>query len=487
MPIFTLAAQIGQCFRLSVFTIKHCELNYFKRLLSPEGSTVILLDLLYLLAFILLSPWWLAMLLIKPGFRAGIFARFHLRKDISLPQPSIWLHGSSAGEIDLLRPLVSKLERESSNCSIVVSVFSISGYTAAKKAFPEYRVIYFPADFSVVIRQFIRVLHPCLIVLVESEFWPNFIATVTTAGVPVIVLNGRMSQKSFRAHRRIRLIPWVLRKVSLFAVQTDDDASRFRDLGVEANLLRVTGNMKYDLLDPSGLNGWRNQRRVLRERYAIDEDMLVFVGGSIHRGEDVVLASAYDRLVSEGYRLRMIIVPRYPAESRAVSRALEQRGLVAVQKTEVSGDEHDIFSDPLRVLIVDTMGELRQFYAMSDIAYVGGSLLYRGSNKGGHNLMEPAICGAAVMFGPYNYSFRETVRDLLENHAGLLVHDPEEIYANLRSFLDDPQSVADMGSKARQVILNKRGATGKNFTLLKNYVPSGRAWRQSTSRYRIPL
>jgi 3-deoxy-D-manno-octulosonic-acid transferase len=183
----------------------------------------------------------------------------------------------------------------------------------------------------------------------------------------------------------------------------------------------------------------------------------------------------------------MIIVPRYPAESRAVSRALEQCGLVAVQKTEVSGDEHDIFSDPLRVFIVDTMGELRQFYAMSDIAYVGGSLLYRGSNKGGHNLMEPAICGAAVMFGPYNYSFRETVRDLLENHAGLLVHDQEEIYANLRSFLDDPLSVADMGGKARQVILNKRGATGKNFALLKNYVPSGRTWRHSTSRYRIPL
>ncbi len=432
-----------------------------------------LLDIFYLLVLILLSPWWLLMLTTKPAFRAGIAARFTLRNaDIPLPE-SVWLHGSSAGEIDLLRPLVSKIEQRSAGCNIVVSAFAMSGYAAAKKAFPQHCVIYFPADFSPVIKRFLKTIRPVLIVLVESEIWPNFIATVTKRGIPVCILNGRMSQKSFQAHRRTRLIPWALKKISLFAVQTDDDASRFLELGVSEKRLSITGNMKYDLQDRSDPQDWQRARRTLRELYGIDEDMPVFIGGSIHRGEDLALAWAYHRLVRDGYRLRLIIVPRYPAESLAVGRVLEQHGLVARCKTGLSGDEGDVLGDPLRVLIVDTIGELKKFYAMSDIAYVGGSLLYRGSNKGGHNLMEPAILGLTVMFGPCNYSFRDTVRDLLESRAGLLVHDRGEIHSSLKGLLDDPVFAADMGDKARQVILNNRGATDKNFALLEKYMPFG--------------
>lgn len=398
-------------------------------------------------------------------------ARFILR-DVSIPFPeSIWLHGSSAGEIDLLRPLVSEIEQQSTGCNIVVSAFSISGFAAAKNAFPQHCVIYLPADFSLVIKRFLKVLRPALIVLIESEFWPNFIATATISGIPVCVLNGRMSQKSFQAHRRTRLIPWALKKVSLFAVQTEEDAARFRGLGVPADRLWVTGNMKYDLHDQSDPEERHSLRRKLRERYAIDEDMPVLVGGSIHRGEDLALAWAYRQLVRDGYRLRLVVVPRYPAESSAVSQALEQHGLVAQRKEGLSGDDQDVFADPLRVLVVDTIGELKQFYAMSDIAYVGGSLLYRGSNKGGHNLMEPAILGVAVMFGPHNYSFRETVRDLLDNDAGLLVHDRNEIYSSLKGLLDKPAFTSDMGSRARQVILNNRGATDQNIGLLGKYLP----------------
>ena len=410
------------------------------------------------------------MLAVKPAFRAGVAARFVLR-DASTPLPeSIWFHGSSAGEIDLLRPLIKKIERRPGNCHIVVSAFAISGYVAAKKTFPQHSVIYFPAEFSPVIKRFLRALRPGLIVLVESELWPNFIATVTNAGVPVCVLNGRMSQKSFHAHRRMRLIPWALKKVSLFAVQTEEDASRFRKLGVPGKRLSVTGNMKYDLQEPSKPEDRQIARQTLRERHAIDEDMPVFIGGSIHQGEDLALAWAYHRLVSDGYRIRMIIVPRYPADSSAVSRTLEKHELVPLRKSGLSDDEYDIFADPRRVLIVDTIGELKQFYAMADIAFVGGSLHHRGSNKGGHNLMEPAILGLAVMFGPYNYSFRETVRDLLEESAGILVHDRDEILTSLKGLLDKPACAANMAGKARQVILNNRGATEQNFELIKRYI-----------------
>lgn len=413
----------------------------------------------------------LLMLAIKPAFREGFGARFILRNKNTAVRESVWLHGSSAGEIDLLRPLVAEIERRSPTISIVVSAFSISGFAAAKTAFPQHRVIYFPVDFSPVIRQFLRALRPALIVLVESEFWPNFIATVSKSDIPVCVLNGRMSQKSFQAHKRTRLIPWVLKKVSLFAVQTESDATRFHDLGVPQSQIRVTGNMKYDLQDGSRPEDAQKERRKLRQRYAVGQDMPVIIGGSIHRGEDLALAWAYRRLVEDGYRLRLIVVPRYPAESAVVSHALQQHQLTPLRKSDLSHKEHDIFDDPLQVLVIDTIGELKSYYAMSDIAYVGGSLLPRGSNKGGHNLMEPAVLGLAVMFGPYNYSFRDTVRDLLENRAGLLVHDRDEIYSNLKGLLDEPALIANMGSRARQLILRKRGATGQNIALLEKYLP----------------
>lgn len=442
------------------------------RLELPREPSLLLLDAFYLLLLVLLSPWWLWMLATKPAFRADINARFALRDDCTSPTGSIWLHGSSAGEIDLLRPFVNKLEQRRDDHRIVVSAFSISGYTAAKKLFPQHCVIYFPADFSPVIRRFLKVLKPRLIVLVESEFWPNFIATATNAGIPTCVLNGRMSYKSFQAHRWTRLIPWALDKVSLFAVQTEDDASRFHDLGVAKNRITVTGNMKYDQQDRSESQDWELVRRTLRECYAIDEDMPVLIGGSIHQGEDQALAWAYQRLISEGYRLRMIIVPRYPADSPAIGRTLHDHDLLPVPMSTVPDDEMDFFGNQRRVLVVDTIGELKNFYAAADIAFVGGSLYSRSSNKGGHNLMEPAILGLAVMFGPHNYSFRETVRDLLEDRAGLLVHDQDEIYSSLTGLLDKPLTATDMGNRAREIILNNRGATDLNFELLEKYLPS---------------
>ena len=430
---------------------------------------MLILDLAYVLAFILLSPLWLLMLVFKPATRAGLLQRFVP----AAGQPvndTVWLHGSSAGEIDLLRPLVERIEERFPDNSIVISAFAISGYTFARKAFPQHRVIYFPADLSFIVRHFFHVLHPALIVVVESEFWPNFFATAKRSKIPLCVLNGKMSAKSFRSHRKTGLIAWALRKVSLFAVQTDDHAARLRGLGVDAASIHVTGNMKYDLSDAADGS---EERRKLRSEYDLGDDMPVWIGGSIHRGEDEALAWAQSRLAGDEYALQLVIVPRYPADAPAIAGVFENHGLKAVRKTELSGSGGTVFSDPRSVLIVDTIGDLKRYYAMSDVAYVGGSLHFRGSNKGGHNLMEPAILGIAPLFGPYNFSFQETVRALLDGDAGLLVHDQDEIYRALKAFLDSPGSAAEMGAKARQVILRNRGATEQNFTLIEPYI-SGR-------------
>jgi len=434
---------------------------------------VLILDLAYLSVFILSSPLWLLLFVIKPAFRTGLRERFVPGDDGRAVSSTIWLHGSSAGEIDLLRPLVSRIEEKYPDSDIVISAFAVSGYAFARKAFPKHRVIYFPVDLAFIIRRFFRVLNPKLIVVVESEFWPSFFAAAKRADIPLCVLNGKMSAKSFRSHKRTRLIPWALRKATLFAVQTDDHATRIHGLGVAADAIHVTGNMKYDLSDATGSNDSSEERRTLRTRYGLREDMPVWIGGSIHRGEDEALAWVQSRLAGGKYALQLVIVPRYPADAPAIAGVFENHGLKAVRKTELDGSGEAVFSDPRSVLIVDTIGDLKRYYAMSDVAYVGGSLHFRGSNKGGHNLMEPAILGIAPLFGPYNFSFQETVRALLDGDAGLLVHDQDEIYRALKAFLDSPGSAAQMGTKARQVILRNRGATEQNFTLIEPYI-SGR-------------
>ena len=447
---------------------------------------MMLLDILYATVFVIALPWILFMLLTRPAFRAGLLARFRPGLEHDPARKTIWLHGSSAGEIDLLRALVEPVENLPGSHRIVISAFSISGYTVAKKAFPEHAVIYFPADFSFVVRRFLRAIDPVLIVLVESELWPNFIATVHNAGIPVCVVNARISEKSFRKHQRIRLIPRALSKLDLIAAQTEEDAARFNDLGVDPGRLHVTGNMKYDRCDTGDERENEVLRQRLREQYGIASEMPVLIGGSVHRGEDRVIVSVYKRLIDAGHELRLVLVPRYPAEAPAVMGELENHGLEGVRKTTRTRHPETVFERPSRVLIVDTMGELGHFYAMSDIAYVGGSLHYRGSNKGGHNLMEPAVLGIAVLFGPYNYSFRETVRDLLAAGGGMLVHDEEELVARLESLLTDPQARAEMGRRARRVVFENRGAARQNLQLLREYLPPGGVRPDSTTNQGIP-
>lgn len=448
---------------------------------------MLLLDVLYAAAFIVLSPWVLVMIIFRPSFRAGISARFRPALHAEPSRPTVWLHGSSAGEIDLLRALAGQVETLPGDYRIVISAFAVSGYTAAKKAFPQHTVIYFPVDFSPVVRRFLRVIQPKLIVLVESELWPNFIATSDRAGIPVCVVNARMSEKSFRGHRRLPLIPWALRKLSMLAAQTAEDAARFRSLGVADDRLHVTGNMKYDLCETGNADEILELRRQLRTRYGVAEETPVVIGGSLHRGEDKAFAWAYKRLLDAGQELCLVLVPRYPAEAPATVGELEQIGLVGVLKSDLIDDEKPVFEDRSHVLVVDTIGELRRLYTMSDIAYVGGSLHYRGSNKGGHNLMEPAVLGTAVLFGPHNYSFRETVRDLLEAGAGKLVYDQDELLASLTQLLDDPESRKEIGRRARRVVLDNRGAASQNLRLLRDYLPSGSVRSDSHTNEGIPI
>ena len=420
----------------------------------------LLLDCAYLLACVLASPWILYRLLLAPGRRD-----FAMRFGVGLPAPSersVWLHASSVGEITLLKPLVALLEREQPGTPLVISAFTSTGLATARKLYPRHTVVPLPFDLSFVVRRALERFDPRLVIIAESELWPNFIRVSHRRGAAVAIVNGKMSAKSQRVHARRGLIPRVLAEVDLFAVQTDEHAERFRSLGVPAERIRVTGNMKYDLTRASGA---AEQRTELRRALGYSDADVVIIGGSLHEREDEALLDAFAAARAANDRAALIIVPRYPAEAPAVEQHTTARGQRAVLKSALDAGRA---SAPGRdgVLIVDTLGELGRLYAASDVAFVGGSLFYRAANKGGHNVMEPAILAVPVLFGPYNFSFKETVEDLLAAKAGLMIHDARELGGALGRLVADDAARRDLGVRGQLVVSAGQGASARNYELL---------------------
>lgn len=420
----------------------------------------ILLDFVYLLAAVFASPW-LAYRLIARGDWRGLPARFGAGLGPRM-HASIWLHGSSAGEIALLVPLVRLLEQGLVANPLVISAYSATGIVAARRAFPRHRVILFPFDLSFVVGRVLRCLDPRLIVIVESEFWPNFLRVANRHRVPIAVINGKMSAKSFRFYSRTRVVPMLLRRLTLLAVQTTVYEQRLRALGIAQERIRVTGNMKYDLAKFSeGVGSMREMRR----RLGFGDEDTVIIGGSVHEGEDAALIDAYLQLRPSNPRVHLVLVPRYPRDAGRIEQLAAGAGVASVRKTTVDREPGAALGKT-GILIVDTVGELRQLYGIADIAFVGGSLFYRGSNRGGHNLMEPAILGVPVVFGPYNFSFKDTARDLLDAEAAFEARDVDELGGILRRLVGDAELRRACGRRAKQVIVAGQGATRKNLDLL---------------------
>jgi 3-deoxy-D-manno-octulosonic-acid transferase len=261
----------------------------------------------------------------------------------------------------------------------------------------------------------------------------------------------------------------VLRRIDLLAVQTEEHAERFRSLGVDAGRIRVTGNMKYDLAPPA-VGG--DLRAAVRTALRFQPDDVVIIGGSLHVQEDEALLDAYVAARAANERAALVVVPRYPADAPLTEQHARARGFQAVRKSAV---DSGAAAAPGRdgVLVVDTVGELGKLYAAADLAFVGGSLFFRGSNKGGHNLMEPAVLAVPVLFGPYNFSFKETVDDLLAASAGRLVRDAAELRSNVVELVGDERARRELGERARHVGRAGAGPPARNYALLTKLLGDG--------------
>jgi len=419
-----------------------------------------LLNLVYLLLLVLCSPWLVYAAIRKGKYRAGFGAKLLGRVPVRQgTERCVWLHAVSVGEVNLLGPLLTRLEQQHPDWVCVISTTTKTGFELAKVKYAPRTVFYCPLDFSWAVRSAMKRIRPNLLVLAELELWPNLIWAAKKHGAKVAVVNGRLSDRSFRGYQRVRpLVARLLQSLDAIAAQNDEYAERFCRLGARPQSVYRTGSVKFDGAQTDRDNP---KTRQLADLAGIRPDDVVFLAGSTQEPEEQLALDVYRELAPTYPRLRLIVTPRHPERFQEVAELLDRSGLPWQRRRRLEEDG----SDPrARVLLVDAMGELGAWWGTAQIAFVGGSM----GARGGQNMIEPAAYGAAVAFGPKTSNFRDVVALMLARQAAVVVADGEQLPAFVRRCLAEPDFAAELGRRARQLVLEQVGAADRTCQLLES-------------------
>ena len=392
-----------------------------------------------------------------PKRRGALWRRLGFQQ-IAAPPPAesrrpVWVHALSVGEVTSAVPLVHQLTEILPDRPVVVSATTRTGFETAERLLGDQAaaVFYFPLDFSPAVCRLVRRVDPALVVIVESDIWPNFLRIMKKRAVPVILANARLSERSFRGYQRLApLMRPTLRRFAAICAQTTADTERFVALGVDPAFVHTSGNFKFD---QAAVPASAEARQELRASLNIDEAADVIVAGSTHPGEEEIIAEAFQRLRSEIGDVLLIIAPRDPARATAVQKIFDKRGITARTLDEVRAGGRG----QAVVIVIDTIGLLQTLYAIAAVALIGGSFQdYRG-----HNPLEPAVYGRPILFGPHMNDFREIADLLTAAGAARRVGDGESLQKTLAELLRQKENADAMGQAARRVFADHRGAAGK--------------------------
>jgi len=372
----------------------------------------------------------------------------------TLPAGGLWVHAVSVGETRAALPLIRALRNRYPDWPLLVTTTTLTGSRQVREALGEQvQHVYAPYDLPGAVARFLRQTRPRLAVIMETELWPNLLRQCACAGVPVLLANARLSERSARGYARIRgLTATMLRDITLVAAQTAADAERFSALG--APRVQVTGNLKYDL---ALSNDWRARGREIR-RVLLGENRFVWIAASTHAGEDELMLLAFAQLRARWPELLLLLVPRHPERFNDVAAWCRQRGFSTVRRSE-----QQPCLPETAVFLGDSMGELLPFYAAADVAFVGGSLVATG----GHNVLEPALLGLPVLFRPHMFNFTEASERLLQAQAAWQIADAGELAGAVDRLLADPELRQAAGQRGRAVVERHRGALTALLALIE--------------------
>src|SRR5262245_61338424 len=377
------------------------------------------------------------------------------------PEPRCWIHAVSVGEAAAAIPLVHAISRRWPELSIVMTTVTATGARIVVErvgGLATHR--YFPIDLPGPVERALEAVRPRFFIGLETELWPNFLRALATRGIPTMVANGRISDRSFRRYRLVRtLMKTMLSRITVFAMQSEEDARRIIALGAPPERVVVSGNLKADL---SSEPSQRDQiwHAILRP----DEERRVLVAGSTHPGEEEAVLDAYQILRRRFAELVLVLAPRHPERGSEVTQEVRDRGLPVVRRAAFGDGAHG--DDPQAIIVLDTVGERADLYGLADVVFVGGSLV----PTGGHNMLEPAQRRKPVLFGPHTQNFREAALLLQSAGAAMVVRDAQELAREVERLLKDSGLRHTMGEAGYTAVASRQGAVAETMTLIERHL-----------------
>ncbi len=437
------------------------------------------LNAAYLAVLLLASPWLLWSAWRHGKYREGFAEKLLGRVPVRTSQRAcVWLHAVSVGEVNLLATTLKQISGCRPDWDVAISTTTKAGYDLAKKKYAEHTVFYCPVDFSWATKRAMQRVRPDLLVLAELELWPNLIAAAKEQGAQVAIINGRLSDKSFRGYSRFRpLVARVLSQIDLIAAQNEETAGRFCKLGARPERVCATGSLKFDGAMTDRANPRTEQ---LRELVGLKHDDIVFLVGSTQAPEEEMAVRIHRQLVGDYPRLKLVIVPRHPQRFEEVGKLLDESGLPWLRRSHLkqscqvtAGQASSGTPEFSSILLVDTIGELGAWWGTASVGFVGGSF----GGRGGQNMIEPAAYGVATCFGPNTWNFRDIVSLLLRAGGAKVVKNEAELAEFVQRVLVEPEFGRELGLRAQQLVLEQQGATKRTVDLLLPLVNEQRHWR----------
>ncbi|MEE8431013.1 MAG: 3-deoxy-D-manno-octulosonic acid transferase [Candidatus Desulfatibia sp.] len=430
---------------------------------------IVLYNILFLIVIILGFPLILPIVLISDKRRKTVLQRLGVQKVVKatrlnrsccLEKKPIWVHALSVGEVLSAEPLVAGIINHFKNRKIFVSASTKTGFEIANERFKDTvdAVFFYPYDLALSVKHMAVKIDPAFVVIVESDIWPNFLFEMKKRNVPVVLVNARLSQRSFRGYKRLAVFSKpVFLSFAGICTQSMEDAERFRALGIPLGRITVTGNIKFE---QAGQSLPASEIKKLRRSIHIQPSQKVILAGSTHKGEEAILLEVFTKMKKEFSELLLIVAPRDPERAGSVQRIFESAGFYTVLMGVLDKIAPDSTFD---VIVVDVIGVLKKLYALADVAFVGGSLV----DCGGHNPLEPAVFCKPVMFGHDMSDFAEISNMLVAAGGAFRVQDAESLYKTVSMLLRDHQKAQEMGKNAFKVFNDNKGAVDKTLKVIE--------------------
>lgn len=412
-------------------------------------------NLALLVALVVSAPWWLWKMATTHKYRVGIAERLgsvgRVKRLMASNngRPVLWLHAVSVGEVLAVSRLVSDLDSALPGFRVLISTTTRTGQELARQRFGDDRVFYCPLDLPWAVRAFLNTLEPRILILAETEFWPNLLNGCFRRKIPVAVVNARISDRSWPRYRRLKLL-WrpMLSRLSRVLAQSEIDAERLCVIGCKHELLSVAGNLKFDVRAAAEADATRRLKD-------LPSDLRIIVAGSTLEGEEAALLQAWPRLLATDSRLVLVLAPRHPERFTAVAAMLDQSGVSWTRRSQWKSQQPTEIK-PGQIVLLDTIGELASVYSLAAVAFVGGSIVAAG----GHNPLEPAQFGVPIVMGPNYVNFRAITEDLLA-HDALRIASRDDLSTTLSELLHDRITAEAMGARARRIFEQQAGATAR--------------------------